>query len=142
MLLTDKQLKEINVFTDLEKDKIVNEFMYYTTKAEDTKDDPFLEQELQTTQNSIFKNHTTKSVILAPFNSTRSHISDDYLINEGIQPLIVREDLVTYADKCKEVHRQYLLNNNAELDNGVYNEADEPAKPEPVVQDNLKGLDL
>jgi hypothetical protein len=56
------------------------------------KDDPFLEQELQTTQNSEFKNNSTKSIILAPFNSTRSHISDNYLINEGILPLIVDKE--------------------------------------------------
>lgn len=69
------------------------------------KDDPFLEQEILTTQNSEYKNNTTKSIILAPFNSTRSHISDDYLVNEGILPLIVNKESLVFADKCKEVNR-------------------------------------
>lgn len=125
MQLTDKQLEEIQVFNESEIEKIVQEFLYYNEKQEDMKDDPFLEQELQTTQNSDFKNNTTKSIILAPFNSTRSHISDDYLINEGILPLIVNKENFEFADKCKEVNRQYMLNNNAELDNGVYNENEE-----------------
>jgi hypothetical protein len=105
MQLTDKQLAEIQVFNDNERQKIVDEFLYYNEKKEDNKEDPFLEQELQTTMNSEFKNNTTKSIILAPFNSTRSHISDDYLINEGILPLIVDKEALTFADKCKEVNR-------------------------------------
>jgi serine/threonine protein kinase len=84
MYLSEQQMAEINVFSENEKQKIESEFMYYTTKAEDKNDDPFLEQELQTTQNSEFKNNSTKSIILAPFNSTRTHISDNYLENEGI----------------------------------------------------------
>jgi hypothetical protein len=85
-------------------------------------------------------------VILAPFNSTRSHISDNYLSKEGISELIRPKDVLGFADKCKEVNRQYMLNNNAELDNGVYNENEEkeeeapPAKPEK--DDGLKGLDV
>ena len=30
--------------------------------------------------------------------------------------------VLIFADKCKEINRQYMLNNNLELDNGVYNE--------------------
>jgi len=98
----------------------------------------------------VFKNNSTKSIILAPFNSTRSHISDDYLINEGILPLIVDKEALKFADKCKEVNRQYMLNNNAELDNGVYNEneeeeekakAEEEAKKEKK-DDGLLGMDM
>lgn len=43
-----------------------------------------------------------------------------------------------FADKCKEINRQYMLNNNAELDNGVYNENEEKAKEEE--QDGLMGM--
>lgn len=46
MYLSEQQMSEISVFTDNEKQKVVSEFMYYTTKAEDKNDDPFLEQEL------------------------------------------------------------------------------------------------
>jgi hypothetical protein len=94
---------------------------------------------LVTTQNSIFKNNTTKSVILAPFNSTKSHISDNFHLDESIQNLIMPKDVLIFADKCKEINRQYMLNNNAELDNGVYNEEDKP-KEEEEEQDGLMGM--
>ena len=46
-----------------------------------------------------------------------------------------------FADKCKEVNRQYMLNNNAELDNGVYNENEqEEAKEENKDDDALMGM--
>ena len=47
MQQTEKQLKEVVVFNDHEKKKIVEEFEYYIKKKEgDNKDDPFLEVEL------------------------------------------------------------------------------------------------
>ena len=47
MQQTEKQLKEVVVFNDNEKKKIVDEFKYYIKKKEgDNKDDPFLEVEL------------------------------------------------------------------------------------------------
>lgn len=38
---------------------------------------------------------------------------------------MVPSDALVFSDKCREVNRLYMLNNNAELDNGVYNEEDE-----------------
>jgi hypothetical protein len=38
--------------------------------------DMFTEHLLDSTQNSILKNCETKSVILAPFNSTKSNLDD------------------------------------------------------------------
>ena len=48
----------------------------------------------------------------------------------------------TYNDKCKEINRQYMLNNNADLDNGVYNENEEQKKqPDNTTKlDDLTGL--
>lgn len=47
--------------------------------------DPFAEQmSLNSTQNSLVKNVSTKSVILAPFNSTRTHIDEDFHLHESI----------------------------------------------------------
>lgn len=149
--MTEAQAAKVEVFTLHEKDKIVNDFEYYNQKKEDGKgagDDPFLEQKLQSTQNSIIKNNTTKSVILAPFNSTKSHISDNFFKRDSIQDLLLPNDVFVFANKCKEINRQYMLNNNAELDNGVYNENDEkeesgaqnsPAKAQE--NDGLTGLD-
>ena len=35
---------------------------------------------------------------------------------------MVSQSALVFADKCREINRQYMHNNNAELDNGVYNE--------------------
>ena len=43
-----------------------------------------------------------------------------------------------FEDRCKEVNRQYMLNNNAELDNGVYNEPEE--KKAAKKDDKLTGM--
>jgi len=77
-------------------------------------------------------------VILAPFNSTKSHISDNFYLDESVQEILLPKDVLIFADKCKEINRQYMLNNNAELDNGVYNENEEKAKEEE--QDGLMGM--
>ena len=47
--------------------------------------DPFAEHmSLNSTQNSLVKNVSTKSVILAPFNSTRTHIDENFHNHESI----------------------------------------------------------
>ena len=139
MELTEQQVQAVSVFTDYEKQKIISEFEYYNQKKEvEGGSDPFMEQMLQTTQNSLFKNNTTKSVILAPFNSTKSHISDDFYKRDSVQSILLPQDVLVFADKCREVNRQYMLNNNAELDNGVYNE-NEQKEPEKQ-EDGLVGF--
>ena len=83
--------------------------------------DPFAEHmSLNSTQNSLVKNVSTKSVILAPFNSTRTHIDENFHNRDSIQDLMIDKRVIKFDAKVKEVDRQYEANNNAELDNGVY----------------------
>ena len=50
MQLSEQQLRQVEVFSKYEKEKITSEFEYYNTKQEgDTGEDPFLEQMLVTT---------------------------------------------------------------------------------------------
>ena len=80
-------------------------------------------------------------MILAPFNSTKTHISDGFYLRDSIQDLIVPSDNLIFSDKCREVNRQYMLNNNAELDNGVYNENEgEGTGDDKKEEDGLMGL--
>ena len=68
----------------------------------------FTEHKLDSTQNSLVRNRTTKSVILAPFNSTLTHISEGYE-----EPQIVKKkDMIKFGVKVKDVDRQYEANNN------------------------------
>lgn len=84
--------------------------------------DPFAEQLLVSTQNADLKNASSRSVILAPFNST---ISDEQLIKsqrQEIKVLLQPRRVIRFNAKIREINRQYELNNNAELDNGVYHQ--------------------
>jgi hypothetical protein len=123
--------EKVNVFTDQEKEKTVQEFAYYNFKGnngggnennEVLHTDPFTEQMLNSTQNSLVKNASTKSVILAPFNSTLSHIDDKFYLRPSVQDLLIDKKNIKFAAKVKEIDRQYEANNNAELDNGVYHQ--------------------
>lgn len=103
-------VSEMSLFTDLEKEKIYGEFNYYTmNKATDedkvNQTDPFTEQMLASTQNSMLRNVSTKSVILAPFNSTKSHISEG--LHQSIKDMIIDRKNFKFAAKVKEIDRQY-----------------------------------
>ena len=67
------------------------------------------------------KNHQTKSVILAPYNTS---LNEDEKVNEiehyNIANFIERGDgLIEYQGCIKELNRNYELNNNDEIDNGI-----------------------
>jgi hypothetical protein len=138
----DALKRKVSVFTKAEKNNINEEFEYYNVRKERSFDpesgqvmptDPFAEQMLSSTQNVDLKNISSRSIILAPFNSTRSQLDlndDDFIIKKLMQP----KNVIRFEAKVKEIERQYEINNNAELDNGVYNqdENEESIKPEPT----------
>lgn len=130
----------------------MQEFNQYTQKKERvTSDKPgeaslqqsdhFAEHLLVSTLNSGLKNLTSKSVILAPFNST---VSDENMIRQTrrqIEQLILPRMVIKFNPKLKEINRQYELNNNAEVDNGVYH-ADEDFDSDSVDQSiSINGKD-
>lgn len=134
----------ISVFTEQEKEKTIQEFAYYNFKGNNNNDneivhtDPFTEQMLNSTQNSLIKNASTKSVILAPFNSTRSHIDDKFYMRPSVQELLIDKKNIKFAAKVKEIDRQYEANNNAELDNGVYHQDSDEEEEEKKQEEEKK----
>lgn len=85
-----KLFHQVELFSDQEKQYIETEFTYNQTKrgnrnleshglmppvgSETLGKDMFTEHCLDSVNNSIMKNSETKSVILAPFNSTKSNL--------------------------------------------------------------------
>lgn len=64
-------------------------------------------------------------MIYAPFNSSFSDYNEDA---EFIWPQSVIQNLypkkskiIKFSKKCRDLNREYEQNNNADLDNGVYN---------------------
>ena len=93
--------------------------------------DPFMEQMLDTCQNSMLKNAETKSIILAPFNSTKSNLDEiekNFTLDSEIKEMIQSKSCLKFAPRVREIDKQYEVNNNAELDNGVYHDFNKDEK--------------
>ena len=113
--MQDRPAKKVNVFTDSEKDGIISEFEYYNVKKErdlnpnpdeshDIKQtDPFAEQMLSSTQNEDLKNISTRSIILAPFNSTKSQIVLSQY--EEFKEMLLPRGQIKFSAKVKEIDR-------------------------------------
>lgn len=65
-------------------------------------------------------------MILAPFNSTKSNLGPDVpALTESMKALLQSKRCIKFAPRVREIDKQYEINNNAELDNGVYHKFDE-----------------
>lgn len=119
--------ESLDIFTENEKETIKKELIYANTKRINRNfgKDPimresshfsdgsnvfpfFTEHELDSTQNSLVRNRTTKSVILAPFNSTMTHISKE----SDEPPMLKKSKVIRFGVKVKDIDRQYEANNN------------------------------
>ena len=133
----------MELFTQAEKNYIRSEYTYNDTArynrntGEETKDD-FIDAMLDTNENSILKNAETKSIILAPFNSTKSNIETDDQILDEIKEMLHEKGIIKFAPRVREIDMQYEVNNNAELDNGVYHDfgKEEDKKEEEVKRED------
>jgi uridine kinase len=98
----------VQVFTDQELQMIEKEFTYSDARrynrneGENIPSDCFTEQALDSTLNSMIKNASSKSIILAPFNSTKSHLSD---IKTGSfnDLLIEKNHVMRFAARVREL---------------------------------------
>jgi hypothetical protein len=76
---------------------------------------------------AIEKNNSEKSIIFAPFNSSFSQYDENdpeafdwpTEVTELLQPK--NSKILRFNKKCRDLNREYEGNNNADLDNGVYN---------------------
>lgn len=114
---------ELQLFNDSEREMIKKEYTYndprrYNRNQNEEPIDCFTEHHLESVYNSL-KNASSKSIILAPFNSTQSQLDDE--AREQIRALLRdKMDVLMFAKRCREIDRQYEFNNNSNLDNGVY----------------------
>lgn len=134
------------IFTETEKEIIKTEFTYNDTRRlnRNLKNEStvFTEHNLDSTKNSLIVNQTTKSVILAPFNSTKSHLSD---VHDSVKEIMfMKGEVLKLNAKVRDIDRQYEFNNNCELDNGVYNRfvnEDEDNKEENKLEQSIRLAD-
>lgn len=118
-IFNTKEMDEIDAEFNISK---VNHHIYNLQKMNtfntEMHDMPFTEGNIDSTQNALIKNITTKSVVLAPFNST---MTDIFCYDSSLEHLPSRNNVFKFKGRVKELDREYEKNNNGELDNGVYN---------------------
>ena len=69
--------------------------------------------------NQSFRNQSDKSEVLAPFNSSMES-NDEALDYAQMAPMLDKKGVVRFHARCRDQDRQYEINNNGDLDNGVY----------------------
>lgn len=89
------------------------------TRNSELDSEAFTEHRIDTEEDEKLRNVSTKSIILAPFNTTQSHFSS---VHGSVKELIVEKEVAIKLSKyVRDQDAQYEKNNNGELDNGVYN---------------------
>lgn len=111
--------ESVSLFSSEEMEQLNKEYNYGCdrVKLSDDVDTLFTEHNVDSTMNELTKNNTSKSLILAPFNSSASEGSEDE------EDLRIKEkgEMIRFGAKVKDIDRQYEKNNNGDVDNGVYN---------------------
>jgi hypothetical protein len=66
-------------------------------------------------------NRTTKSNILAPYNTIKQYTVsyDDDFSDKNTNNVKLENDILFFCNKVKEYNRNYEINNNGECDNGI-----------------------
>ena len=104
----------MNLFTNAEKILLSKSNVDYKNANKDELNENFTLRNLDTQKDTENQNINTKSLILAPFNSSIKR-EDDFLVKE----LEIENEVIRYRGKAKEANRNYELNNNGEIDNGI-----------------------
>ena len=113
----------VELFTSAEQNYIKNEYTYANTDRYNRNEtDNFMDGALDTERNTELKNADTKSIILAPFNSTKSQIESSKSFLSEIRDMLQSRSCIYFVGKVREIDKQYEVNNNADLDNGVYHD--------------------
>lgn len=86
----------------------------YRTAAKEDLIENFTLRNLDTMLEAENQNVNTKSFILAPYN-TSFKVKADPLCSL----ILVENDAMKFYGKAKEANRNYELNNNEEIDNGI-----------------------
>lgn len=126
--LAGTELLSLDIFKDEEKEVIRSEFTYNDPSRFNRNErvnlgeepwDCFTELNLDS-MNQTLRNASEKSLILAPFNSTMSDVDQFFKSILKMAPMEPKKEIFKFAARCRDQDRQYEINNNAELDNGVY----------------------
>lgn len=124
----------MNLFTNAEKILLSKSNIDFRIADKDDLIENFTIRNLDTLQEIEHQNIHTKSVILAPFSSSLKIENQEYDLFL-IQELKIENDGIKFIGKAKEANRNYELNNNGEIDNGILINPEQDNKS--IKQDSL-----
>jgi hypothetical protein len=104
----------VNLFTAAERILLSKSNVNYKDPQKDELIEHFTLKNLDTMQETEGKNVSTRSQILAPFNS--SAIQNGLVDTLEVKP---EADIFKFLGKVKEANRKYELDNNCDIDNGI-----------------------
>lgn len=108
----------MDLFSNAEKIILAKSDIDYRNHDKECNIENFTIKNLETKNDIHNKNVATKSIILAPFNSTLKNSKDE----DYIYDLEIDNNFMKMIGKVKEANLHYELNNNADFDNAVFKE--------------------
>ena len=80
----------------------------------------FSEGNLDSTLDVLGRNVSTKSDILCPFNTSKTHLSAE--LHDSVTDILFdKAEVMRLAARMKDLDRDYERNYNDKMDNGVFN---------------------
>ncbi len=121
----------MNLFTNAERILLSKSNIDFRTANKEDLIENFTLRNLDTLQEVEQQNVHTKSVILAPFSSSikNEELEEEFFL---VSELKIENEVVKLIGKAKEANRNYELNNNGEIDNGIL------INPDPEEKKSLK----
>jgi len=80
----------------------------------------FTECSIQTHENSLLKNDSSRSVILCPFNTQTGDKTADKIIALTVGMMEDKDHMIRFHPRVRELDRNFEKLNNQDFDNGVY----------------------
>lgn len=80
----------------------------------------FTECSVQTHENSLLRNDSSRSVILCPFNTQTGDKTADKIIAQAEGLMMDKDFMIRFHHRVRELDRNYEKLNNQDFDNGVY----------------------
>lgn len=121
----------MNLFTNAEKILLSKSNIDFRNANKEDLFENFTLKNLDSLRDTENQNVNTKSFILAPFNSSLKK-SENFL-NSEIQ---IENEVIKMIGKAKDANRNYELNNNGEIDNGILINQPEPKESEKDILSN------
>ena len=108
---------KLTLFTKAEMVLLSKNYFDYRKCTKEEMIENFSLKNLDTKNNIENKNKFTKSIILAPFNT--SYMDDELKKTHDEENLNIENNIILFDENINVLNRQYELNNNGEIDHGV-----------------------